>query len=452
MWQPIYLETARGVLQTRAIRVALAAVCALSAKQACYYDAQVELRRGADVVHPCGRTLRQRLVLLPHSSNDQTAVEAVTAGAIYQSGRASNENKRVDVGSERSGGGDFGLPNAADGLALPHAGADVLNIGHERRSAVPDDERGASSPQSGVGVAHTPRGPARYYDVELCVEWGAGAGGGSLRSVWEDPSVTTVRALKNWEHLAGCLTESWRDLRIVWWGASDHLPAPAYIAVNKQIAVVCFRGEDASELGESAVGAPFAGPHEPARSGPGDEQLPPSLWAAVEHLPCSENAHGDRYTRGGGAWDVVDSKRGPEDWQETGPRRNWGVMPQDFVPCHASRPAGAGRGGKWGQEGVDGRAARGAMSRANEVSAAMDESKAWSLLKGREVLVVGHGLAGAAAHLWSLQSLDVVSRVMNCQSYYSVALGPCMPADSVLSAMVHGVCGVGEAVVCSCCR
>lgn len=443
----MYLETANGVLRTRAIRVALAAVCALSAKQACYFDAQVELRRGADVVHPCGRTLRQRLALLPHLSHDRTVVEAVTPGAIYQSGRASSEN---------SGGGDLGIPHAADDLALPHAGADVLNIGRERRSAVLDDERGASYLQSGVsgvGLAHLQRGPARYYDVELCIEWGAGSRGGSLRSVWEDPSVTTVRALKNWEHLAGCLTESWRDLRIVWWGAPDHLPAPAFIAVNKQIAVVCFRGEDSSEL-ESAVGAPFAGPHEPAGSGPGDVQLPPSLWAAVENLHCSENEHGDRYTHGGGAWDGVHSKQGPEDWQETGHRRNWGVMPQDFVPCQASRPAGAGTGGDWGHAGVDGsgRAARVAMARANEVSAAMDESKAWCLLKGREVLVVGHGLAGAAAHVFSLQSLDVVSRLMNCRSYYSVALGPCMPADSVLSSMVHGVCGVGEAVVCSCCR
>jgi hypothetical protein len=75
----------------------------------------------------------------------------------------------------------------------------------------------------------------------------------------------------------------------------------------------------------------------------------------------------------------------------------------------------------------------------------MDECNVWSLLKGREVLVVGHGLAGAAAHLWTVQSLGMLSWPALCRSFHSVALGPCLPADAVLSTSVDGVCGVGEA-------
>ena len=382
-------------------------------------------------MHPCGRSLRQRLLLASHSCDDGP----VEASAHHLHGRKQGlfGEKQAGGSSERSGSG---------GLALGHAGTGVRDGGPGQKAAARDEVAVLRS-----SVA-SPRGRTRHHDVELFIEWEGGARGGSLRSVWEDPSVTTVRALKNWEHLIGLLMESSRDLRIVWWGAPDHLPAPVYIAVNKHIAVVCFRGEDSSDL---AVGSPFPSPHKAAGQQQ-NFQLPPSLWAAGEHLRQPERGRSAPYAESGGAWNgVTQSTPPPVGWQELGRRRNWGILPQDFVACHVSAPAWDSASAGWGQGVGGGRAAHAAMSRAADVSAAMDECKAWSLLKGREVLVVGHGLGGAAAHLWTLQSLSILGRPIYCKSFYSLALGPCMPADSVLASMVRGVCGVGETLIsCSC--
>ena len=50
----------------------------------------------------------------------------------------------------------------------------------------------------------------------------------------------------------------------------------------------------------------------------------------------------------------------------------------------------------------------------------------WRLLQGREVLVVGHGLGGAAAHVWTALSMGVLAWPFFCPTFYSLALGPCL--------------------------
>jgi hypothetical protein len=93
-----------------------------------------------------------------------------------------------------------------------------------------------------------------------------------LKSVWEDASVRSRRAMNAWEELVSSALQSSDHLRIVWWGGAngdsdaageagetggtqftcftgtkvqiltpEAGEAGAYVAVNKRIAVLCFR-------------------------------------------------------------------------------------------------------------------------------------------------------------------------------------------------------------------
>uniref|UniRef100_A0A7S4NLA7 Fibronectin type-III domain-containing protein n=1 Tax=Guillardia theta TaxID=55529 RepID=A0A7S4NLA7_GUITH len=65
-------------------------------------------------------------------------------------------------------------------------------------------------------------------------------GDSSLRSVWEDPLVSSERATKAWEHLVSAAIAMVDDLRIVWWGnEKEEEEAPFFVACNSTIAVIC---------------------------------------------------------------------------------------------------------------------------------------------------------------------------------------------------------------------
>jgi hypothetical protein len=100
-----------------------------------------------------------------------------------------------------------------------------------------------------------------------------------------------------------------------------------------------------------------------------------------------------------------------------------------------------GSGGGVGREG-NGRALVAVAARAARVRGAMDEDKVWGLLKGREVLVVGHSDAGAAAHMWTMQTLALLSWPYFCRTVHSLALGPSLFADAQLACRVRETYGI----------
>ena len=269
------------------------------------------------------------------------------------------------------------------------------------------------------------------------------------------------------------------------WGAQDSMPAPAFLALNNRVAIVCLAGEreaprhtpapghhrgrsasagTQSHLGRAGVASDYehsdsqrsasAGTHaaSPLRGQALPETLPPSLWAAEgepalwaaaytnQTLPPSlwasthTSSPGSVQAVSGGGHGGRRRDRDAESrnacpgagvWAEEG--GHWGLLPNDVCECAVPRPAG-GPGSESG-----GRAVRVLVERAELVFRAMVESKVWGLLKGRELLVVGHGLGGGAAHLLTVQALSALQHPLLCRTFYSLALGPCLPAGVRLS-------------------
>ena len=209
------------------------------------------------------------------------------------------------------------------------------------------------------------------------------------------------------------------------------MPAPAFLALNKRVAIVCLAGEREiphhkpttsnswrAETDGKNAGSPVRG-----------QKLPPSLWASTHtSSPGSVQALLGGGLGGRRSDREADSRNeclGAGVWPEEG---NWGLLPNDMCDCAVPRPARGARGAESG-----GRAVRVLVERAALVFRAMDESKVWGLLKGRELLVVGHGLGGGTAHLLTVQALSSLQHPLLCRTFYSLALGPCLPSGLCLS-------------------